>query len=148
MRKSEKYFLIASKLYSKKFYFISKLICLYIRIIFGFDIQPNTKINKTVQFVHNGLGCVIHPKAVIEENCMIYQNVTIGGNVKIINGKKKNIGAPIIKEGCIIYSGACIAGPVVIGKNSIIGANAVVTKSIPDNSIVSSGNIKVKSRKD
>lgn len=115
----------------RKAAFYSKLI----RIIFAMDIMPETKISDNVEFVHNGLGVVIHPKTIIGKECKIYQNVTLGGNGKIINGKP-NVGAPTLEENVAIFSGACVLGPISIGHDSIIGANAVITKNVPPNSLV------------
>lgn len=111
--------------------FYSKII----RIIFAMDIVPSIKLGTNVEFVHNGLGCVFHPKTIIGDNCKIYQNVTIGGNGKIVNNKK-NSGAPEIEDNVAIFAGACVLGPIKIGRNSIIGANSVVTKNVPPNSLV------------
>ncbi|MFB5209563.1 serine O-acetyltransferase [Enterococcus casseliflavus] len=147
MRKSERIYQLALKMKKKNLIIIEKFLLIILKVVFNFDIQTPADIHPTAQFVHNGMGCVIHPKTVIKANCSIYQNVTIGGNTKIINGKQTNNGAPIIEEGCIIYSGACIAGPIKIGKNSIIGANVVITKDIPENSIVKNADVIVKQKK-
>lgn len=61
----------------------------------------------------------------IGDNCLIHQNVTLGD---------KNGGRPTIGDNCVIYAGAKILGDIHIGNNSIIGANAVVLKSCPENS--------------
>jgi len=71
----------------------------------------------------------------LKKNCTIYQCVTIGST---FNDNNK---MPKIKSGTIVSTGAKI-----IGKNCIIGANAVVTKSIPDNSVVIGAN-KIHKRK-
>jgi serine O-acetyltransferase len=69
----------------------------------------------------------------IGKNCSIRQNVTIGGNY----GKNKNGRVqPLIGDNVSIGPGAAILGPIVIGSNTIIGANAVVTTDIPENSVV------------
>ncbi|HIH0818983.1 TPA: serine O-acetyltransferase, partial [Vibrio cholerae] len=67
------------------------------------------------------------------------KNVRIGRNVTIVHGVTiagKNNCYPIIGDNVYIGCGACILGDVTIGNNVIIGANAVVTKSIPDNGVV------------
>lgn len=134
-RQSEKMIYKMVNEYKKNRIKISKFFFIIIRIIFSADIPPSIQIDENVEFVHNGLGCVFHPKTVIGKNCKIYQNVTIGGNGKIINGNV-NKGAPVIKNNVAIFAGACVLGPIVIGENSIIGANCVVTKDVPPNSLV------------
>jgi serine O-acetyltransferase len=73
------------------------------------------------------IGIVISDNALINEDCIVYQNVTIGENSE---GK-----APVIGKGVIIYSGACVIGNIEIGDFSIIGANAVVLQNVPAYSV-------------
>jgi serine O-acetyltransferase len=68
-------------------------------------------------------GVVIHPEAIIGSNCLIFQQVTLAGVVEV--GFHVDIGA-----------GAKVLGPLRIGNNVRVGANAVVTKSIAENSTV------------
>ncbi len=69
--------------------------------------------------------------AEIGNNCIIYHNVTLGGT-----GKETKNRHPKIGNNVIIGCGAKILGPITIGNNVKIGANSVITKSIPDNSTV------------
>lgn len=65
--------------------------------------------------------------------------VKIGSNVTIVHGVTiagKGGAFPVIKDNVYIGCGACILGGVTIGRNAVIGANAVVTKDIPDNAVV------------
>jgi len=79
-------------------------------------------------------GLVIGEGCVIGENCDVRQNVTIGGNwSKQVDGRMY----PTIGDNVSISAGAVIVGPLNIGSNSIIGANTVVTKDVPESSIVS-----------
>ncbi|MGX7245840.1 serine O-acetyltransferase [Enterococcus quebecensis] len=122
----------------RNFNFLSHLIVLILRYLFAFEayVNKHTKIGGNVQFKHNGLGCVIHPRINIGDNCWIYQNVTIGANTRYRNGVLDNTGAPTIGSNTVIYSGAVIVGPITVGENCVIGANTVVSKNIPSNSIV------------
>lgn len=119
--------------YLKRIPFIPTFIRKIIRIFYSCDIFPTCEIAPDVQFVHSGLGCVIHERVRIEKGVSIYQNVTLGGNGKI-NEQTPN--CPIIRESAIIYAGACILGPIEIGKNAVIGANAVVLENVPDYAVV------------
>ena len=134
-RKCEKMIYKMMRHHEKKRKKIAKIYSLILRVVYAIDVQPETKIDENVQFVHNGLGCVLHPKTVIKSGCKIYQNVTIGGNGKIVNGKKQS-GAPVLEENVAVFAGACVLGPIRIGHDSIIGANAVITKDVPPNSLV------------
>lgn len=97
---------------------------LLIRIPFGCQIGSGTKLGKGTCLAYGGLGVVIHDRAVIGARCYIGSGVTIGGT----SGKHD---VPVIEDDVIIYAGAKIIGPVVIGHGSVVGANAVVTRSIP-----------------
>jgi len=79
-------------------------------------------------------GIIIPPGVIIGKNCDIRQNVTLGGNY----GKKNKDGRtnPTIYDNVSIGANAVVLGPITIGSHSIIGANAVVTKSIPGHSVV------------
>lgn len=80
------------------------------------------------------IGIVVSTCGDIGKNCTIYQNVTIGAKSKELSLSRENF--PKIGDNVIIYAGACIIGGITVGNNVIIGANAVVTKDVPDNSIV------------
>ncbi|HIP50805.1 MAG TPA: serine acetyltransferase [Campylobacterales bacterium] len=97
------------------------------------DISHVATIHHTVTFPHP-IAIVIGSQATIYENCSIYQNVTIGSNFDSDNAM------PTIHANTIIGTGAKLIGSISIGANSIIGANAIVTKSIPKNSIVTGVN--------
>ena len=96
-----------------------------------------TEIDKSVLFAHHARGCTIIA-AKISENVVIYQNVTIGSNMRYNKNKEEweNVGVPIICKNVVIADGAKILGPIIIGENSVIGAGAIVTKDMPDNSII------------
>lgn len=89
---------------------------------------------------HGIYGIFISLGAVIGKDCVIFQQVTIGSNT--IMGSKR-IGSPVIGNNVYIGAGAKIIGNVKIGNHVRIGANCVVTKDIPDNATVVSGENKV-----
>lgn len=123
-----KFIKIMNFFYEKKIPLLPKLFLWMIRILFSADIPLGIKIGKGSIIKHNGLGVVLHNKCVIGENVTIMQNVTIGGR----NGR----GAPILENNVFVGVGACILGNVIIGENSMIGANAVVIKDVPKNVVV------------
>jgi serine O-acetyltransferase len=92
-------------------------------VITGAEIDLNCKIGGGLLLPHSN-GIVIHPNTVIGVNCLIFQQVTLAGGG---NGT-----APIIEGHVDIGAGAKILGNVTLGKHSRIGANAVVTKDVPE----------------
>ena len=96
----------------------------------GIELNQHTKIGYGLRLPHKG-GIVIHPAAVIGNNCEIMQGVTIGNNIL-----KDRDAVATIGDNVLICAGAKIIGAVTIGNNVVIGANAVVTKDVPDGTIV------------
>ncbi len=95
-----------------------------------------TEIDKSVLFAHHARGCTIIASKICE-NVVIFQNVTIGTNLRFnkVNNEWENIGNPIICKNVVIADGAKIFGPIIIGENSVVAAGAIITKDIPANSI-------------
>jgi serine O-acetyltransferase len=100
-----------------------------------------TEIEKSVLFAHHARGCTIIA-AKICENVVIFQNVTIGSNLRFnkISKEWENIGNPIICKNVVVADGAKILGPIIIGENSVVAAGAIITKDLPANSIAYSVN--------
>jgi len=120
---------IAHYLYNKNFRFIARLIMGITQIITNIDIHPRCKIGRRV-FIDHGIGVVIGETAIIEDDVLIYQGVTLGG-VSLEKNVKRH---PTIKSGAVISAGAKVLGNITIGKNAKVGANSVVIKDVPDNS--------------
>lgn len=89
-----------------------------------------TSIGGGLKFAHYG-GIVIAGSSVIGKNCTLHQNVTIGNGFS-----QNNYGHPVIGDNVIIFPGAVIVGNIRVGNHVMVTANAVVTKDVPDNSIV------------
>ena len=96
----------------------------------GIELNQHTKIGKGLRFPHKG-NIVIHPLAVIGDNCEIMQGVTIGNNIL-----KDSDDVAVIGDEVIMCAGSKIIGGVKIDNTVLIGANAVVTHDIPKNSKV------------
>jgi serine O-acetyltransferase len=97
---------------------------------FGIEIFPTTQIGEGFYIGHFG-GIIINPKAKIGKNCNISQGVTIGQS-----NRGKTAGFPTIGNNVFIGPGVKILGGITIGDNVAIGANAVVTKSFGDGSVI------------
>lgn len=103
------------------------------RCLFSCDIGYKASISESCQFYHNGLGCVIHDKTQIGEECILFQNVTLGSAWR---GGVCEDEAPVVESNVMLGAGCCVLGSIVVGKGSIVGANAVVTTDVPPDSIV------------
>ena len=99
------------------------------QIITNMDIHPACTIGRRVFFDH-AFGVVIGETAIVGDDVLIYQGVTLGG-VSLERGVKRH---PTIGNKTVIGSGAKILGDIKIGENCRIGSNSVVVKSIPDDS--------------
>ena len=84
------------------------------------------------------MGVVIGETSEIGNNVTIYHNVTLGGISPSINAdqQRNTKRHPTVLDNAVIGSGAQILGPVTVGKNSKIGANAVVTNDVPENAVM------------
>ena len=120
-----------------KFDLVARIISQISRFFTGIEIHPNAKIGKNL-FIDHGMGVVIGETSEISDNVTIYHNVTLGGTSPSINTNEQRNSKrhPTLEENVVVGSGAQILGPVVVGKNSLIGANAVVTKDVPEKSIM------------
>ncbi|HKL03942.1 MAG TPA: serine O-acetyltransferase EpsC [Cryomorphaceae bacterium] len=101
----------------------------------GIDIHPGAQIGKHFCIDH-GTGVVIGETSLIGDNVKIYQGVTLGGlSVDKADAQKKR--HPTIQDNVVIYAGATIlGGETTIGKNSIIGGNVWLTRSVPEHTKV------------
>jgi serine O-acetyltransferase len=111
---------------------ISNIFSILNFIIFGIEIGTRCNISEGLYFPHT-VGTVIGAKE-IGRNAVIFQNVTIGSKVIDIGYNEQQ--RPSLGHNVTVGSGAKILGAIIIGNNVTIGANAVVTKSLPDNVIV------------
>ena len=128
---------IANFFYIAGFHLIARIISQTSRFFTGIEIHPGAKIGKNL-FIDHGMGVVIGETSEIGNNVTIYHNVTLGGISPSINANdQRNLKRhPTLQDNVVVGSGAQILGPVVIGQNSLIGANAVVTKNVPEKSIM------------
>ncbi len=120
-----------------KFDLIARIISQFSRFLTGIEIHPKAKIGKNL-FIDHGMGVVIGETSEIGNNVTIYHMVTLGGiSPSIDSDNQRNIKRhPTLKDNVVVGSGAQILGPVIVGENAKIGANAVVTKDVPENAVM------------
>ena len=110
--------------------------------ITGIDIHPGASVGEAF-FIDHGTGVVIGETCVIGRGCRLYQGVTLGAlsfpkgaDGVLIKGIPRH---PKLEDDVTVYAGATILGNITIGAGSVIGANTWVTRDVPRNSKVVSG---------
>jgi len=103
------------------------------RFLTGIEIHPGARIGERL-FIDHGLGVVIGETADVGDDVTLYHDVTLGGVMPSVDsaaqvGVKRH---PTLADGVIVGSGAQILGPITVGEGARVGANAVVTKDVPE----------------
>jgi serine O-acetyltransferase len=111
-------------------YLLARGISHFARWLTGIEIHPGARIGPGF-FVDHGMGTVIGETAEIGADVTLYHNVTLGG-VSWEKVKRH----PTLEDHVVVGAGAQILGPIRIGAHSRIGANSVVVKDVPPNSVV------------
>ena len=116
---------------------IARIISQFSRFLTGIEIHPKAKIGINL-FIDHGMGVVIGETSDIGNNVTIYHMVTLGGISPSINSddQRNSKRHPTLMDNVVVGSGAQVLGPVTVGKNAKIGANAVVTKDVPENAVM------------
>jgi len=121
---------IAHWFWTHHLYLIGRMISQLVRSLTGIEIHPGATIGPQL-FIDHGMGVVIGETAEVGKCVTLYHGVTLGGT-SLNKGKRH----PTLEDHVVVGAGAKVLGNIVIGANSRIGANAVVVKSVPPNSVV------------
>ena len=119
---------IAHWLFRGELFFLARFVNHFARFLTAIDIHPGATVGRNF-FIDHGF-VVIGESAEIGDDVTIYQHVTLGGTnpANGVPGKRH----PTIGDGVIIGSGAQVLGPIMVGPRARIGANAVVTRDVPE----------------
>ncbi|WP_294356904.1 serine O-acetyltransferase EpsC [uncultured Sphingomonas sp.] len=123
---------VAHRLFRARLFFLARCVNHFSRATTAIDIHPGATIGRNF-FIDHGF-VVIGETAVIGDNVTIYQCVTLGGTSPDngVGGKRH----PTIADGAIIGSGAQVLGPITVGERARVGANAVVTRDVPEGAVM------------
>lgn len=105
----------------------------FVRNVYGIDMYDTATIGRRFRIAHQS-GIVIHPDAVIGDDCLIRQGVSIGRGPNYGGGAKD--AAPVLGDRVAVGAGAVLIGRIKIGDDVVIGPNAVVMSNIPAGSFV------------
>ena len=100
------------------------------RFLTGIEIHPGATIGRRF-FIDHGMGVVIGETSEVGSDVTLYHGVTLGGT-SLEKGKRH----PTLGDRVVVGTGAKILGAITIGEGSRVGANAVVVKSVPPDSVV------------
>jgi serine O-acetyltransferase len=128
---------IANFFHLAKFHLVARIISQLSRFLTGIEIHPGAKIGRNL-FIDHGMGVVIGETSEIGNNVTIYHMATLGGIAPSINSNNQRQVKrhPTLGDCVVVGSGAQILGPVKIGTHAKVGANAVVTKDVPENAVM------------
>ena len=113
--------------YTHKLFFLARLISQRCVRKTNIEIHPGATIGRRFAIDH-GTGVVIGETAVIGDDCLLYQGVTLGGTGKD-HGKRH----PTLGNNVMVGAGAKILGPFTVGDNSNVAAGSIVLSEIPPN---------------
>lgn len=121
---------LSHALWRRNFKFLGRLVSHIFRSLTGIEIHPGATIGQRL-FIDHGMGVVIGETAEIGDCVTLYHGVTLGGT-SLSKGKRH----PTLEDNVVVGAGAKILGAIVIGEGSRIGANAVVVRAVPPDSVV------------
>jgi len=121
---------VANTLWRSRWYLLARLVSNWAKFWTGIEIHPGATIGRRFVIDH-GNGVVIGETAVIGDDVLMFHQVTLGSRDSVKTKRHPTIGNSVV-----IGAGAKIIGNIVIGNNSFVGANAVVTKNVPEYSTV------------
>ncbi len=115
--------------YRRRIPLIPTLMYRAIYVLYNAVVPMSAEIGEGAELAYGGLGIVLH------ERCKIGKFVTVGHQVTI-GGRSRRWGVPVIEDRCVIGAGAKLLGPIAIGRESVVGANAVVLDDVPPRTVV------------
>ncbi|MBD3757747.1 MULTISPECIES: serine O-acetyltransferase EpsC [Microbacterium] len=121
---------LAHALWTRGLRFPARALSQVTRWLTGIEIHPGAVIGRRF-FIDHGMGVVIGETAEVGDDVMLYHSVTLGGRTRDA-GKRH----PTLGDGVAVGAGAKILGPITIGARSVVGANAVVTRDAPEDSVL------------
>jgi serine O-acetyltransferase len=108
----------------KFFYWLAKLPC---RLWLNIEMSPRIRIGPGLRLMHP-YNLMLGPGAELGPDCTLFHDVTIGAGL--------TPGMPRIGGRVVLFAGCKVLGGISVGAGSEVGANAVLTRSVPEDSLV------------
>jgi serine O-acetyltransferase len=121
---------VAHRLWHWRVPLLPRLLSQFARFLTGIEIHPGAALGRRV-FIDHGMGVVIGETAVVGDDCLLYQGVTLGGT-SLAHGKRH----PTLEAHVVVGAGAKVLGDIRLGAHTRVGAGSVVIKSTPAHSTV------------
>ncbi len=131
------FYRISNWVWEKKLHLLGRWISAVGRVLTGVEIHPGATIGRRF-FIDHGTGVVIGETAEIGDDVTLYHGVTLGGVAPSVDSdlQRNQKRHPTLRDNVIVGSGAQILGPITVGRCARVGANAVVTKDVEENTTV------------
>ncbi len=121
---------LASRLHHRGLRLPARVVSHLGRVVTGIEIHPGATIGRRLVIDH-GMGVVIGETAVVGDDVLIYQGVTLGGTARVRGRRHPSIGDRVQ-----IGAGATVLGNVTVGNDARIGSGAVVVRDVPAGAVV------------
>jgi len=121
---------VAHALWKRDRRFTARMVSHQARFLTGVEIHPGAQIAAGV-FIDHGMGVVIGETAVVEEGCIIYKGVVLGGT-----SLERKVRHPHLAKNVIVGSNACVLGAITVGEGARIGSGSVVISDVPEGATV------------
>jgi serine O-acetyltransferase len=122
---------VSNPLFKLRLAFLARFVSQTMRFLTGIEIHPGAKIGKGL-FIDHGMGIVIGETAEIGTDCVLYQNVTLGGTGKHVGKRHPTIGSRVM-----VGTAATLLGPITVGDDVKIGAETfIINRDVPDHCTV------------
>ncbi len=113
-----------------------------IRHVYGAEVHWDARLAPGISIIH-GVGLVVSHGAVVEEGCILFQNVTLGES---LHPDTKERGAPHLEANVHVGPGCTLLGPITVGAGSKLMAGSVLTRSVPPRTLVTPAEVHVTAR--
>jgi serine O-acetyltransferase len=129
--------LVAKLIYARRHPVLRRLVQ-EVLALYGVEVPAAAEIGPGLVVFHRGFGLVLHPRTTLGADVVLYNNVTIGRADPWVPQELSRMERVVVEDGAVLCAGArvvCKEGVLTVGRGTVIGANAVLTRSTGPNEI-------------